>query len=295
MTRALVAVALAVAVVGCGQPDLIRDRQAAEAALADIPDRADKAIGHIDKAKTGARESAAEVRDAASDASTIPQARPIAERLATSADRLDREVVPELDEALADVEAVKTGAVDAAGLADAIANLEAERDQWKAEAAEQRERADSAIRKWLLIVAAAGFAGILAGGALFVWVGRKVGLAVGLGSLALFAAAVALHRWYEWIAWGGLAVILLAVAGLAYGLWRYRDAFRAVVEGGQHFKEYLQDGVTYTREQIRDIFRRMQRATQYHARSDAEKMVRDVKKEVKTGCPALSSLPLPPS
>jgi hypothetical protein len=102
---------------------------------------------------------------------------------------------------------------------------------------------------------------------------------VGLGSLAVFAVSVALYRWFEWIAWGGLALLVLAVGGLAYGLWRNRDALRAVVLGGENVKEIFYEGVQYTREQIRDLFNRTHAATQKAASSDVEGVVREVKRK----------------
>lgn len=278
----LVLVATMVVATGCGKENLSLTRDPAargEAALARVRDDAGRAKVHIEKAKTGTETSAREVRSAAETARTVPAAKPFAEKLATSADRLDTEVVPELDQALKRVAHVETTTEDVAPLVETVTNLQAERDRWQAEAAREKERADSAVRKWLLVTAAGGFCGLLAGGALFVWLSRKTGLVVGLGSLAVFAVSVALYRWFEWLAWGGLVLIALAVGGLAYGLWRNRDALRAVVLGGENVKEIFYDGVQYTREQIRDLFNRTHAATQKAASSDAEGVVREVKRK----------------
>ena len=282
MRRAVLMLVLATMVVatGCGKENLSLTRDPVargEAALGTIRDDAGRAKVHIEKAKTGTETSAREVRSAAETALAIPQAKPFAERLTVSADRLDTEVGPERDQALARVEHVETRTEDVAPLGATVSGLQAERDRWQAEAAREKARADSAVRKWLLLVAAGGFAGILAGGALFVWLSRRAGLVVGLASLAVFAVSVALYRWFEWLAWGGLALIVLAVGGLAYGLWRNRDALRAVVLGGENVKAIFYDGVQYTREQIRDLFNRTHAATQKAAASDVEAMVRDVK------------------
>jgi len=283
MRRAVLILVLATMVVatGCGKEvRLTRDPAArGEAALARVRDDAGRAKVHIEKAKTGSQVCAREVRSAALAARAVPAAKPFAEKLAVSADRLDREVVPELDQALKRVAHVETTTEDVAPLVDTVTDLQAERDRWQAEAARQEERADSAVRKWLLVTAAGGFCGLLAGGALFVWLSRKTGLVVGLGSLAVFAVSVALYRWFEWIAWGGLVLIVLAVGGLAYGLWRNRDALRAVVLGGENVKEIFYEGVQYTREQIRDLFNRTHAATQKAASSDVEGVVREVKRK----------------
>jgi len=270
-----------VGLIGCGKaPSLVRDPvERGEAAVETIRADAGKAKVHIEKAKTGTETSAEEVRSAAKMAATVPKAQLFAGKLLTSADRLDREVVPNLDEALVRVQYVETTTEDVTPLVTTVSDLQEERDRWQREAAREKERADSAVRKWLLVTAAGGFAGILAGGALFVWLSRKAGLVVGLASLAVFAVSVALYRWFEWLAWGGLALIILAVGGLAYGLWRNRDALRAVVLGGQNVKEVFYDGVAYTREQIRDLFNRTQAATQRGASSDVEGIVREVKKK----------------
>jgi len=273
---------------GCGRPALLKtpaDTAArGQAAVETIKGDAGRAKIHIEKARTGTQASAREVRSAAGDAAAVPQAKPLAEQLTASADRLDREVVPELDQALARVEHVETATEDVRPLVTTVSDLAQERDRWQKEAAreaqradKEKERADSAIRKWLLLVAAGGFAGILAGGALFFWLSRKTGLAVGLVSLAVFAVSVALYRWFEWVAWGGLALIGLAVAALGYGLWKNRHAFTTLVQGGQDAKDAFAEGVQYTKDQIRDRFNALHAAAQAEAGGGVQEMVLDVK------------------
>ena len=266
---------------GCGKVSLLKspaDTAArGERAVETIRDDAGRAKLHIEKAKTGTQTSAREVRSAAQTALAVPQAKPFAEKLAVSADRLDREVVPELDQALARVEHVETTTEDVLPLVTTVSALTDERDHWQAEAAREKERADSAVRKWLLLVAAGGFAGILAGGALFVWLSRKTGLVVGLASLAVFAVSVALYRWFEWFAWGGLALIGLAIAALAYGLYKNRRAFATLVQGGQDVKAAFADGVQYTRDEIARLFNTVHAAAQTDAGGGVERMVEDIK------------------
>ncbi len=276
-----VALAAALALVGgCGQgPNLTRDAERGEAAIETMAEEAGAAALHIEKARAGTETSAGEVRAAAEKARAVPAARPFAVKLAGSADRLDEEVAGELDAALRSVESVRASSGEAASLVATVTDLRAERDRWQAEAAREKQRADSAVRKWLLVTAAGGFAGLLAGGALFVWLSRRAGLVVGLASLAVFAVSVALYRWLEWIAWGGLVLIVLAVGGLAYGLWRNRDALRAVVLGGENLRALVADGAAYTREQIEDLFRKSHGATQKAASSDVEGVVREVKRK----------------
>ena len=133
------------------------------------------------------------------------------------------------------------------------------------------------MRRWLLLAAAGGFAGILAGVALFVWLSRKAGLVVGIASLAVFALSVALYRWFEWFAWGGLALIGLAVAALGYGLYKNRHAFATLVQGGQNVKAAFADGIQYTKDQIGALFNQVHAAAQADAGGGVEEMVQDVK------------------
>jgi len=282
MRRVLMTAVLAtvVLVTGCGKARLGLERDPVargEAALGTIKDDAGRAKLHIEKAKTGTETSAREVRSAARTALAVPQAKPFAEKLATSADRLDREVVPELDQARARVEHIETTTDDVVPLVTTVSDLAEQLEHWQAEAAREKERADSAVRKWLLITAAGGFAGILAGGALFIWLSRKAGLVVGLASLAVFALSVALYRWFEWLAWGGLVLIVLAVAALGYGLYRNRRAFATLVQGGQDVKAAFAEGVQYTKEEIQRLFNKVHAATQADAGGGVEEMVQEVK------------------
>ena len=268
---------------GCGRRALLKSPADAaargQAAVETIKDDAGRAKLHIEKAKTGTETSAREVRSAAEMALAVPAAKPFAAKLTLSADRLDREVVPELDQALARVEHVETTTDDVLPLVSTVTDLAEELDHWQKEAAREKERADSAVRRWLLLAAAGGFAGILAGGALFVWLSRKAGLVVGLASLAVFALSVALYRWFEWFAWGGLALIGLAVAALGYGLYKNRHAFATLVQGGQDVKAAFADGIQYTKDQVRNLFNQVHAAAQADAGGGVEKMVEDVKGE----------------
>ena len=274
-------VVLAPTSAGCGKMSLVKNpaetAARGQAAVETIKDDAGRAKVHIEKAKTGTETSAREVRSAAETALAVPAAKPFAAKLAVSADRLDREVVPELDQALARVEHVETTTDDVLPLVSTVTDLAEEVDHWQKEAAREKERADSAVRRWLLLVAAGGFAGILAGGALFIWLSRKAGLVVGIASLAVFALSVALYRWFEWFAWGGLALIGLAVAALGYGLYKNRHAFATLVQGGQDVKAAFAEGVQYTKDQIRNLFNLVHAAAQTDAGGGVEKMVEDVK------------------
>jgi len=210
---------------------------------------------------------------------------PVAVELDREAARLKDSIAPRLAAAGADLARADAAAGVLLGPVmtelkagdKAVADLAKERDQWQKEAAREKERADSAVRKWLLITAAGGFAGILAGGALFVWLSRKAGLVVGIASLAVFALSVALYRWFEWFAWGGLVLIGLAVAALGYGLYKNRHAFATLVQGGQDVKAALAEGVQYTKDQIRALFNQVHAAAQTEAGGGVEKMVEDVK------------------
>jgi hypothetical protein len=113
--------------------------------------------------------------------------------------------------------------------------------------------------------------------ALFIWLSRKTGLAVGLASLAVFAVSVALYRWFEWLAWGGLVLIVLAVGALGYGLYRNRRAFATLVQGGQDVKAAFAEGVQYTRDEIRRLFNKVHAAAQAGAGGGVEEMVQDAK------------------
>jgi hypothetical protein len=170
-------------------------------------------------------------------------------------------------------------------LVAAVSDLIAERDHWQKEAAREKERADSAVRKWLLLTSMGGFAGLLVGGALFMWVSRKAGLLVGLLSLAVFAVSIALYRWFEWFAWGGLALIILVIAALGYGLWRNRHAFTTLVQGGQDVKAAFAEGVQYTKDQIRDLFNAVHAAAQEKAGGGVAEMVADFKEKVQDPVP----------
>ena len=271
----------ATASAGCSKASVVKDPAATaargRAAVGTIKDDAGRAKVHIEKAKAGTETSAREVRSAAETAQAIPAAKPFAAQLAVSADRLDREVVPELAQALARVAHVETTTDDVLPLVTTVTDLAKERDQWQAAAAREKERADSAVRRWLLLTAAGGFAGILAGAALFIWLSRKAGLVVGIASLAVFALSVALYRWFEWFAWGGLALIGLAVVALGYGLWKNRHAFATLVQGGQNLKTAFADGVQYTKDQIRALFNQVHAATQAEAGGGVEEMVEEVK------------------
>ena len=266
---------------GCGRRALLKNpaetAARGEKAVETIREDADKAGALITSARAGAADAGQTVRTASRTAESLPAAKPWAASLAKAAVTLEEKVVPDLDEALVRVQRVETTTDDVLPLVTTVSALAEDRDHWQKEAAREKERADSAVRRWLLLAAAGGFAGILAGGALFVWLSRKAGLVVGIASLAVFALSVALYRWFEWFAWGGLALIGLAVAALGYGLYKNRHAFATLVQGGQDVKAAFADGVQYTKDQIRNLFNLVHAAAQAGAGGGVEKMVEDVK------------------
>ena len=265
---------------GCGRcvvPGAGRDAARGQALVKAIGDDAEKAAALLGAAQKKAAEAEREIGAAADAMRAVPEAKSLVGRLDDTRAALGREVVPRLDQALRRVEAIRERMPEAAALVSDQAALAADRDRWQKEAAREKERADSAARKWLLLTAAGGFAGILAGGALFVWLSRKAGLAVGLGSLAVFAVSIALYRWFEWFAWGGLALIGLAIVALGYGLWRNRNAFKTVVLGGENVKKALADGVQYTKDEVRKLFNSVHAAAQEDAGGDVTEMVAAVK------------------
>jgi hypothetical protein len=282
--RFVLAVVLALVLpTGCDRSGFLRGTPApekAKAAAKTIESEASAAASDTAEARDGVLLAADTVGAAARAAQAIPEAAPWAGRLVETQEGLARSVVPRLDSALRHVEAVRTAVPEVDDLVATVSALATERDRWQKEAAREKDRADSAVRKWLLLTAAGGFAGLLAGGALFVWLSRKAGLVVGLASLAVFAVSIALYRWFEWFAWGGLALILLAVAALGYGLWRNRHAFMTLVEGGQDVKAAFADGVQYTKDQIRDLFNTVHAAAQTRAGGGVAEMVADVKEKV---------------
>ena len=261
----------------CAMPGAERDTARSQAVLKAIGDDAGEAAKILDAAQKKAAEAEREVGAAIDTVRAVPEAKSLVGRLDDTRATISREVVPRLDQALRRVEAIRQRVPEAAALVSDQAALVAERDRWQKEAASQKERADSAARKWLLLTAAGGFAGILAGGALFVWLSRKAGLTVGLASLAVFAVSIALYRWFEWFAWGGLVLIGLAIVALGYGLWRNRHAFKTVVLGGQNLKQTLADGVQYTKDEVRRLFNSVHAAAQEDAGGGVSGMVAAVK------------------
>jgi hypothetical protein len=53
----------------------------------------------------------------------------------------------------------------------------------------------------------------------------KAGLAVSAGALLLVGAATLVHQYLEWIAVGAAVLIAAAIGGVAWMLWRSRQAF----------------------------------------------------------------------
>ena len=265
---------------GCGKPAILSPAAAAvqgQAAVQTIRGEAAATRVNLEQARLGVLAAADTVSAAGRAAAAVPEAASFAPRLDQTAVLLSDEVRPRIEESLRSVETIHATTADILPLVTTVTDLAADRDHWQKEAALEKERADSAVRRWLLLAAAGGFAGILAGVALFIWLSRKAGLVVGIASLAVFALSVALYRWFEWFAWGGLALIGLALAALGYGLYRNRHAFATLVQGGQDVKAAFADGIQYTKDQIGALFNQVHAAAQADAGGGVEEMVQDVK------------------
>ncbi|MBE3100136.1 MAG: hypothetical protein IMZ44_23705 [Planctomycetes bacterium] len=246
LTPPLVAAILLTA--GCHKPELPRQpprlvETAAKAgdAGAAIARAADTAVVNIDGAAVKVNEVAGVV---GAQADTLrqaaPAAAPVAKVLDAQAEALQNDVTPKLvvaREAVAEIsresKIVVQVVVPELRQADAAAQaLAKERDAWQAKAVtaekrieEERAKADGAVRavlKWLIVAGV----GILAVGVfLALKVDLKAGLAVSAGALLLVGAATLVHQYLEWIAIGAAVLIAAAIAGIAWMLWRSRQAF----------------------------------------------------------------------
>ena len=268
-----VLVIVAVLLAGCNGPT---DRSAPELGLtidrvrAATTDLADRTI-RLEKNLVAARGISVEVCDAlrtsaAERRAALPLSVPLAnlcDHLDAQAVRIDKALLPKIDESLKEGEAIQaTVAVldgpvmdellSAEGQVAALAKerdaLEKDRDSWK-------ERATSAIRKWLTAIAIGAFAFALGSIAVAVYVSRKWGIVVGLVSLGVFATAAALSRWYEYFEWAGLGILLAAFGVLGYLAWRYRKSFVQVVQGGQDWKAVVAGLAKKSRRELLELFK----------------------------------------
>ncbi len=235
-------------VAGCHKPALPKEpprlvETAAKAndAGAAISRAADTAATNIDGAAVKVNEVAGVV---GAQAQTLREATPIAEPVAkvldAQADALQNDVTPKLvvaREAVAEIsresKIVVQVVVPELRQADAAAQaLAKDRDAWQAKAAaaekriaEEKAKADSAVRavlKWLIV---AGVGVLAVGVFLALKVDMKAGLAVSAGALLLVGAATLVHQYLEWIAIGAAILIAAAIGGTAWMLWRSRQAF----------------------------------------------------------------------
>jgi len=222
-------------------PRLIETAAKADDAGAAIGRAADTAATNIDGAAVKVNEVAGVV---GAQAQTLREATPVAEPVAkvldAQADALQNDVTPKLivaREAVAEIsresKIVVQVVVPELRQADVAAQaLAKERDAALAKAAsaekriaEEQAKADSAVRavlKWLIV---AGVGVLAVGVFLALKVDMKAGLAVSAGALLLVGAATLVHQYLEWIAVGAAVLIAAAIGGVAWMLWRSRQAF----------------------------------------------------------------------
>jgi len=233
---------------GCHKPELPAQppRLAETTAIADntgaaITKDADEAARNIDGAAVGVNEVAGVVTTQAETLrQATPAAEPVAKVLDTQVNVLQAQVTPKLHAAKEAVAEISKNAtvvtqviVPELRQADAAAQaLAKDRDAWQAKAAaaekrveEEQAKADGAVRailKWLIV---AGVGVLAVGVFLALKVDMKAGLAVAAGALLLIGAATLVHQYLEWIAIGAAVLIAAAIGGVAWMLWRSRQAF----------------------------------------------------------------------
>jgi hypothetical protein len=243
-----VALVTVLVLAGCHKPELPKQppRLVETAAKADdagmaIARAADTAAVNIDGAAVKVNEVAGVVGvQAQALRETTPVAEPVAQVLDAQADALQNDVTPKLvvaREAVAEIsresKVVIQVVVPELRQADAaVQALAKDRDSWQAKAAaaekriaEERAKADGAVRavlKWLIV---AGVGVLAVGVFLALKVDMKAGLAVSAGALLLIGAATLVHQYLEWIAVGAAVLIAAAIGGIAWMLWRSRQAF----------------------------------------------------------------------
>jgi len=222
-------------------PRLVETAAKAGDAGAAIARAADTAATNIDGAAVKVNEVAGVV---GAQAQTLREATPVAEPIAkvldAQAEALQSDVTPKLivaREAVAEIsresKIVVQVVVPELRQADAAAQaLAKDRDAWQAKAAaaekriaEEQAKADGAVRavlKWLIV---AGVGVLAVGVFLALKVDMTAGLAVSAGALLLVGAATLVHQYLEWIAVGAAVLIAAAIGGVAWMLWRSRQAF----------------------------------------------------------------------
>jgi len=241
-------VAAIVLVGGCHKPALpaqplrlVETAAKANDTGAAITKEADEAARNIDGAAVGVNEVAGVVTTQAETLrQATPAAEPVAKVLDTQVNVLQAQVTPKLHAAKEAVAGISKNAtvvtqviVPELQKADAAAQaLAKDRDAWQAKAAAaekriaaERAKADGAVRavlKWLIV---AGVGVLAVGVFLALKVDMKAGLAVAAGALLLVGAATLVHQYLEWIAIGAAILIAAAIGGIAWMLWRSRQAF----------------------------------------------------------------------
>lgn len=90
--------------------------------------------------------------------------------------------------------------------------------------------------RWLIVVCV-----IMGGGGVAVWlrVSSKIGATMVLGAASVLVLAVAVQKYFDYIALGGLGILALAVGFLVWQLWLHRKAIEQTVETTEIAKRNL--------------------------------------------------------
>lgn len=234
----VLAVAFLLALVGCNGP---ADRAVPE--LGPVIDRvravtmdlADRVI-RLEKNLVAARNISVEIHDA------LP--------VGLLAERVNAEVLPHIDEALKEGEAIQVGVTILGGpileefivASKQVSVIAKERDRERKRADGLEARLKSSAHSTLMWLIVGGVVLLAVSIFVAIKVDAKSGIALAVGSLMLIGASTFVSEYLEYIKWGAAALLLCALAVGGWWLWRYMKGFWQTGNVVEKLKEMLPVG-----------------------------------------------------
>lgn len=250
--------------------------------IGQIDDALDQTKTTVEKGTAIIKDSTDTIREEAGSiesASTVEDTRPHVAAIRTEADQIDNAaneiaaLSPVIDNARQSVDRVeskaKTLQESAADNLAARTKAEEERDKALSDANEATRK----MVRWVIILCIIGFGSSIA---LIFFVSPKVGIPGAVSCILTLVLAVSVEKYFEYIAWGGLGLIILV--GI-YGIYYFFVTKRALTET-VHTTEVVKNQLP--EEKKEEIFGKAEKpgVTKTIQSKSTEKIVRDVRKSM---------------
>jgi hypothetical protein len=148
--------------------------------------------------------------------------------------------IPKLAATAQKIETIQGTVPDLLGTVEKLSTTEKELVVISTKLKNITESTKSGIKTCLIWIGVISFLGIAGSIAIFIWLNKKAGLAIGSASLLVFILSITFYQYFDWLVLAGLILIGFSLVGLITIIVINRKVIVELITGNQNVKNTLQ-------------------------------------------------------